>query len=358
MSHASDQPESPVISGPAEKNGVSWFPHALLWAAAIVASPPKAHAAWQFPANEAATRELYRKLELDHRTRAIWSNAQMNRSRDGIPSPYLGSSDSMADVQAARVPDDVISVIPDAEFVPYAIFSRAVRGMRSILANFPSAGIQNGILTIVDFDKKTEARRFYVFDLKAARVLFQTWTQHGQNSDRDDDRLPEEFSNINGSYQSSLGFILTARTPYNGSFGYSLRMHGIDESLNSLVHSRAIVFHPWPTLHPRGVAALESSNTSLGCIALPYYESGKFYGLRDQPLSRLIVDTIKNRSVVFVSSSTVDLERQSIYLSGSGRLAASTRTRILNRLDRETRALMSEPELQRVPVEYQDWKPE
>lgn len=336
------------------KKGPSWFPHGLAIAGVLLSIPKLSHAL-EFPINEAATRALYQKLELDYRTRGVWSNSQMNRNRNGVASPYLGAGDTLEDVQAAPVPSDVIALIPEAEFVPYSLFSRAIRGMRSILANFPAAGIQTGILTIVDFDKKTEARRLYVFDLKSPRVLFHTWAQHGDNSDRDRDRLPEEFSNVNGSYQSSLGFVLTSRTPYKGSFGYSLRMHGIDESLNSLVHSRAIVFHPWPTLHPRGVSTLEASNTSLGCISLPWYESGRFYGLKDQPLSRLIIDTIKGRSVVFVSSSTVDLDRESLYLSGASKLSATVKNRILSRLDRETRALSVDSELPRLPDEYRAW---
>ncbi|RYZ72581.1 MAG: hypothetical protein EOP09_03005 [Proteobacteria bacterium] len=334
----------------------SWGGTVALYLGLIAGCLPGRAYAWQFPATEAATQSLYQQIKTDYEARPVWSNGWINRSRNGVNSPYVDSSDWMSGTHAEIVPDEVISVIPEAQFLSYSLFSQAVRGMRAILANFPSAGIRNELLTIVDFDQKTEGRRFYVLNLKTGRMLFQTWAQHGSNSDEDRDRLPELFSNINGSFQSSLGFVLTSETPYNGSFGYSLRMHGIDENLNSLVHSRAIVFHPWPTMHPRGVAQLDAGNTSLGCIALPYYESGRFYGMADQPLSRLIVDTIKGRSVVFVSSSTVNLNQASAYLTGTGKLSAATRDRILKRITREgaTRMLM-DAEAPEVPQEYRDW---
>ncbi len=310
--------------------------------------------AGEFPQTAAQTRALYQKFAAHYEANPVWSNAEVNRRRDGVRSDYIDEHDSMVE-HADPVPADLVAAIPDAQWMSYPLFERAIRGMRSILRNFPDAGIRRNLLTIVDFDQKTEGRRFFVLDLESGRVLFQTWAQHGANSDQDRDRRPESFSNIDSSYQSSVGFLLTARSTYVGSFGYSLRMHGIDGDLNSLVHSRAIVLHPWPTLHPRGVATLDAYNTSLGCISLPWYESGKFYGLRDRPLSRLIMDTIKNRSVIFVASSAVDLERKSLYLSTTSRLGSAKRAEILRQLAREHSLHPAGNENQKLPVEYRTW---
>jgi hypothetical protein len=191
-------------------------------------------------------------------------------------------------------------------------------------------------------------------------VLFQTWVHHGRKSDIDRDRFPERFSNVNGSNQSSVGFLLASDLPYFGRWGYSLRMHGIDGALNSMVHVRAMVLHPWPTIHPREIAKLDSDKqSSLGCLSLPYYESGKFYGKDDAPLSKLIIDTIKKRSVIFVSSPQVDLEKKSLYLRSKELLPESQRTAILAQVNDESanQKTFEGGEVDALPAEYRYWKP-
>jgi hypothetical protein len=215
------------------------------------------------------------------------------------------------------------------------------------------------VLTIVDFGLKTEAKRFLVLDLQAERVLFQTWVHHGRKSDQDSDRFAERFSNTVDSNQSSVGFVLASDNPYEGMWGYSLRFHGIDGTLNSNVHQRAMVLHPWPTIHPREMAKLNAAEqSSLGCLSLPYYESGKFYGKDDQPLSKLIIDTIKRRSVIFISSPQVDLEKKSLYLKSTDLLPAAQRAAIIAKVnyDSEHQALVSgEGERETVPAKYNYW---
>ena len=53
-----------------------------------------------------------------------------------------------------------------------------------------------------------------------------------------------KFSNTNDSHQSSLGLMRTGET-YYGSYGYSLRLDGLEDGYNDAVRSRAIVIHPW-----------------------------------------------------------------------------------------------------------------
>ena len=64
---------------------------------------------------------------------------------------------------------------------------------------------------------------------------------HGKNSDRNNDGWTDSFSNVNGSKQSSLGFMLTAER-YWGNNGLSMRLDGL-EARNSRVRQRAIVVH-------------------------------------------------------------------------------------------------------------------
>jgi hypothetical protein len=282
--------------------------------------------AFEPPANEADARALHARIESGWAKDPLWRNAGMNRYRDGKPSTYVTSADSFPS-QSDPMSAAELAALPDARFVPFDLFWRAVRGLRSIAASLPGLGIRKDLLTIVDFDQPTESRRFLVLDLASERVLFQTWVTHGAGSDQDSDRVPESFSNVDDSYQSSLGFYLTERGTYRGNYGHSVRLHGIDGALNSRVHSRAIVMHPWESLHAAAMAKHEADAT-LGCLGLPYFESGKFFGGKDVPLSRLIIDRLAGRTVLFVHSSTVDLARKSLYLRDGGKVPGETARRV------------------------------
>jgi len=332
-----------------------WHVSALVLPLFVAFAPSAAHA-WNLPKNETEAKVLYERLGKDFSENGTTKNSELNRARDGKRSSYLDANDPFLE-QAAPIPEDVLATLPDAKWVSFKLFNQAIRGLRQILANFPTAGIRSDVLTIVDFGKKTEARRFLVLDLVAERVLFQTWVHHGRRSDLDSNRYAERFSNVINSNTSSVGFLLASDRPYDGMWGYSLRTHGIDGALNSNVHERAMVIHPWPTIHPRELARLNGvDQVSLGCLSLPYYESGKFYGKDDQPLSKLIIDTVKKRSVIFVSSPEVDLEKRSLYLRSTGLLPESEREAIVARVnyDSEHQPLV-EREVATLPEKYRYW---
>jgi hypothetical protein len=312
--------------------------------------------AWTVPQNDAESKVLYDRLSADYSSSNVLRNSDINRYRDGKRSAYLARGDKFLQ-QADPVPASVMKILPDSQFISFKIFNQGIRGLRMILANFPAGGIRDDVLTLVDFGLKTEARRFLVLDLEKERVLFQTWVHHGRKSDMNLDRFPERFSNVVDSNKSSVGFLLASDLPYDGTWGYSLRMHGIDGVLNSNVHARAMILHPWPTIHPRELAKLNATEeSSLGCLALPYYESGKFYGKDDQPLSRLIIDTIKKRSVIFVSTPQLDLESKSIYLNSTALLPEAERAAILARVDYESTHKPSvEREQPTLPARYNFW---
>jgi hypothetical protein len=85
------------------------------------------------------------------------------------------------------------------------------------------------------------------------------------------------FSNKPGSNLSSLGSYLTARNTYEGNFGHSMRVRGLDPGINDNAWRRDIIFHP----------DLGMSH-SLGCFMLP------------DKRSRRIIDTIVGGSFVYV----------------------------------------------------------
>ncbi len=335
--------------------------HPVRWLVAtfVLVLVPTAAFAFSVPKNDVESKHLYDRLQKDYSSQKVWRNSEVNRYRDGKRSAYIESSDSFKE-QADPVPAAVMKVLPDATWVTFRIFNQAIRGLRQIVANFPTGGIRNDIVTIVDFGLKTESRRFLVLDLQNEHVLFQTWVHHGRKSDANLDRFPEQFSNVVDSNKSSVGFVLASDLPYEGMWGYSLRFHGIDGALNSNVHERATVLHPWPTIHPREMAKLNATEqSSLGCLSLPYYESGKFYGKDDQPLSKLIIDTIKKRSVIFISTPQIDLEAKSIYLNSTALLPAAQRAAIIAKVNDES---ANQPsfrggEVETLPAKYKNWNP-
>src|SRR5882724_10608380 len=66
-----------------------------------------------------------------------------------------------------------------------------------------------GVLSICDFSLSSRARRFFVIDLNAKKVLVNTYVAHGHNSGGE---YASSFSNSPESHKSSLGFYITAHT--------------------------------------------------------------------------------------------------------------------------------------------------
>lgn len=138
------------------------------------------------------------------------------------------------------------------------------------------------VLTVIDFSKHSSQRRFFVINLRTGQVE-ALHTAHGVNSDKDHDGVATEFSNIEGSLQTSLGFLLTAET-YSGQHGYSLRLDGVSETTSN-ARTRAIVIHAADYVQP----GLEKMGRSWGCPAL------------SPSVNRRVIDQIRNGSLILSS---------------------------------------------------------
>jgi hypothetical protein len=114
-------------------------------------------------------------------------------------------------------------------------------------------------LSVLDFSKHSGKRRFFELDMDGGPVQPHK-VAHGQKSDADDDGVATVFSNTVDSWQSSVGFYLTAET-YDGTHGESLKLDGLSPT-NSKVRERYIVVH--------SATYVEDSKTkqgrSQGCI--------------------------------------------------------------------------------------------
>ena len=93
---------------------------------------------------------------------------------------------------------------------------------------------------IVDFSAASHDPRFHVVHLPSGHVESHR-VAHGRGSDPDHSGYVERFSNGFGSYASSNGAYTTAET-YEGKYGQSMKVRGLDWSNNN-AEARAIVIH-------------------------------------------------------------------------------------------------------------------
>lgn len=94
-------------------------------------------------------------------------------------------------------------------------------------------------MAVIDYSLPSTRRRLWVLDLVRGQVLFSEHVAHGRGSG---DNLARQFSNREGSYQTSLGLFRTSET-YLGANGYSLRMDGLERGINDAARERLLVMH-------------------------------------------------------------------------------------------------------------------
>ncbi len=177
--------------------------------------------------------------------------------------------------------------------VNFEAFSEALDGYGKITER------KSDILTLIDFSKPSTEERLFVFDLKNAKLLFESVVAHGRNSGGN---FATRFSNRDGSHQSSLGFYLTQGT-YIGRNGYSLVLEGLESGFNDHARRRAIVIHGAAYADPRTIKANGRLGRSFGCPALPV------------ELNRPIIDTIKGGSVLFIYARDAEYQLNSPLLN-------------------------------------------
>lgn len=144
---------------------------------------------------------------------------------------------------------------------------------------------KSNLLTIVDFNKPSTSPRMWVIDLEQDRVLINTWSAHGKGSGIVD---AEEFSNIPGSHQTSLGFYLTAEE-YIGANGRSLRLDGLDAEFNTNARRRYVVMHGADYVSQDTIDANGYLGNSEGCPAVSH------------EVNHQIIDWVKGGSVLFIT---------------------------------------------------------
>lgn len=138
-------------------------------------------------------------------------------------------------------------------------------------------------LAVIDYSRPSTDKRLWVFDLANDRLLFNEHVSHGQGSGGN---YANRFSNVEGSYATSLGLYRTAETYYGGN-GYSMRMDGLDAGFNDNARMRAIVMHGAWYANPDLIRSQGRLGRSQGCPALR------------EGIARAVIDTLKGRQLLF-----------------------------------------------------------
>jgi hypothetical protein len=155
-----------------------------------------------------------------------------------------------------------------------------------------------GNLAVIDYSRPSSEPRLWVFDTAHGRLLFQELVAHGRATGG---RLAEKFSNREGSHMTSLGLFRTAET-YQGSNGYSLRLHGLEQGINDHALARAIVMHGAKYVSKAFAARMGRIGRSWGCPALR------------PEVARSVIDTLKGGALIFAYYPDSQWLRQSQFL--------------------------------------------
>ena len=156
--------------------------------------------------------------------------------------------------------------------------------------------------TVIDFSLPSYEEREFIMDLGTGELLYELYVTHGENSVQGNNwAWATKFSDTNDSHQSSLGMMKTGET-YTGSYGYSLRLDGMETGYNGNVRSRAIVIHPWSYAREEVVDEYGYLGLSWGCPAI------------DDRISEEVIDTISDGTMVFTWYDDGDWSKNSGYL--------------------------------------------
>ena len=158
------------------------------------------------------------------------------------------------------------------------------------------------MLTVIDFTKPSYQRRFWVFDLRENRLLFDDYVAHGKNSG---DVVATHFSNEPESLESSIGVYATGDA-YYGQLGYALHLKGLEPGFNNNAYERAIVMHGAWYVTPQFIHAHGRTGHSWGCPAL------------NPEIVRPVIDSIEHGTIVFAYYPQHAWLRSSRFLNAYG----------------------------------------
>jgi hypothetical protein len=163
------------------------------------------------------------------------------------------------------------------------VFDLAIKGLRKL----DTEGELNNpdIVTIADYSQSSKKKRLYVIDLKNRKLLFNTYVAHGRNTG---DEYARSFSNVEGSFKSSLGFYITEKPIIGSHTGFALLIKGVEKGFNDHAVKREIIIHAADYVTENHIKKYGRLGRSLGCPTLP------------PDLNKPIIETIKGGTCLFI----------------------------------------------------------
>lgn len=196
--------------------------------------------------------------------------------------------------------DDAVELY--AEILSQGLSNKALNKAIKGYADMKTKGnVEKDILIVIDYTKSSNLDRFYILDMSDTTLTHSLLVAHGRNSGNE---FATSFSNVSGSYMSSLGFFKTAET-YQGKHGLSLRMDGLERGINHLARDRAIVIHQADYVSLDFAAEHGRIGRSLGCPALPIENYAE------------VIHTIKEGCLLYIYGGDDTYALQSSFLSNS-----------------------------------------
>jgi len=196
----------------------------------------------------------------------------LNRAGSNKPDPFVENQHDL-----------FTSLDLAAKGLSCEVFQLALKGLRKLDTG---GKLRNsGILTIVDFSQSSKKKRLYVIDLLHKVLLFNTYVAHGRNTG---DEYAQHFSNVSGSYESSLGFYVTKEAILGASTGLSLILDGMEKGFNDNALKREIIIHGAKYATENFIRKTGRLGRSFGCPSLP------------PDLIKPVVDAIKEGTCLFI----------------------------------------------------------
>jgi hypothetical protein len=138
------------------------------------------------------------------------------------------------------------------------------------------------LAVFINFKIPSGKYRYFLYDLKNNKIVQKAIVSHGSGSVVQGSN-DLQFSNTEGSYQSSLGKYAIGGS-YMGQFGKAYRLKGLDPT-NSNAMQRAIVLHSFSSVSD--VESEKPATLSLGCPMLSinaFKETAKYIDQSEKPI--------------------------------------------------------------------------
>src|SRR2546428_3532924 len=138
--------------------------------------------------------------------------------------------------------------------------------LNNAMIGFNKINPKKKILAIIDFNKPSTEERLYIIDVEKKQLLFHSLVAHGKNSGG---KFASEFSNKNGSLESSLGFYLAGEVINSPKHGYAMLLNGLEDGINNNARDRHIIVHSANYVSQQFINIHGMLGRSWGCPALP-----------------------------------------------------------------------------------------